>query len=138
MIAKCPCQQCQTNIEFEIEHAGEFVQCPNCNQQTRLLLSIPSKQPKNSAIQSNLLIKAAWIVGSIFLVFVGYAFSTISNFETGETAACIGFFSIPLYFVPTVVGWGKKNCVAIFILNAVLGWTFLGWLGALIWAASKD
>ncbi len=38
MIAKCPCQQCGVNIEFEVENANAFVACPSCGKQTRLLL----------------------------------------------------------------------------------------------------
>jgi hypothetical protein len=138
MIAKCPCQKCQTDIEFEIGHAGQFVQCPHCNQQTRLLLPMPTKQPKTITRESSLLLKAGWIVGSIISIFIGYAFATISGFDSGETITCVGFFSLPFYFVPSVVGWGKKNRNAILILNVALGWTFLGWLGALIWASTKD
>jgi Zn finger protein HypA/HybF involved in hydrogenase expression len=43
MIAKCPCQQCGVHIEFEAENDGEFVACPSCGQQTRLVL--PSSKP---------------------------------------------------------------------------------------------
>ena len=38
MITKCPCQQCGVNIEFEAEQANQFVACPSCGKQTRLLL----------------------------------------------------------------------------------------------------
>ena len=43
MIAKCPCQQCGVNIEFDAEQANQFVACPSCGSQTRLL--IPSGSP---------------------------------------------------------------------------------------------
>lgn len=40
------------------------------------------------------------------------------------------------YLFPTLValGRGKKNATAIGILNLFLGWTFIGWVVALIWA----
>jgi len=47
--------------------------------------------------------------------------------------AILGF-----YFLPTIVGRKKKNATAIFVLNFFLGWTFIGWLIALIWATTKD
>ena len=47
----------------------------------------------------------------------------------------IGLF---LYFLPTVIGWRKRNATAIFVLNLFLGWTFIGWLVALIWACTRD
>jgi hypothetical protein len=43
-----------------------------------------------------------------------------------------------LYFIPAIVGKGKRNAGSIFLLNLVAGWTVIGWIGALIWAASKD
>lgn len=40
------------------------------------------------------------------------------------------------YLFPTLValGRGKKNSAAIGVLNVFLGWTFLGWVVALVWA----
>ena len=38
------------------------------------------------------------------------------------------------YFIPSMVGGTKKNSGAIFVLNLFLGWTLIGWVGALIWA----
>ena len=44
------------------------------------------------------------------------------------------------YFLPTIIACcrGKKNSAAIFLLNLLLGWTFIGWVVALVWAACKD
>jgi len=41
-----------------------------------------------------------------------------------------------VYFVPTFVAYKgqKQNRAAILVLNVFLGWTLLGWVGALIWA----
>jgi len=45
-----------------------------------------------------------------------------------------------IYFIPSVVaGYGKHpNTTPIFILNLTLGWTIIGWIGALIWATTKN
>lgn len=43
-----------------------------------------------------------------------------------------------IYLLPTIVGRNKKNSKAIFVLNLFLGWTFIGWIIALIWATTKD
>ena len=45
-----------------------------------------------------------------------------------------------LYFFPTLIAAfkGKSNSLAIFALNLFLGWTFIGWLVALIWSLTKD
>jgi hypothetical protein len=44
---------------------------------------------------------------------------------------------LALYFIPTIVGWKTKYSSGILLLNLFLGWTVLGWLGALIWAISS-
>jgi hypothetical protein len=41
MTSKIPCQQCGVNIEFDLENANQFVDCPSCNQKTRLI--VPAK-----------------------------------------------------------------------------------------------
>ena len=43
-----------------------------------------------------------------------------------------------IYFLPSLVGGQKKNAGAIFLLNLLLGWTLIGWVVALVWAASND
>ena len=46
-----------------------------------------------------------------------------------------------LYFVPTIVALKRgirRNKKAIFALNFFLGWTALGWIGALVWALMED
>lgn len=43
-----------------------------------------------------------------------------------------------LYFLPTLIGWNKRNSNAILALNILLGWTFIGWVVAFIWSISKD
>lgn len=42
------------------------------------------------------------------------------------------------YFLPTFIASRRDhpNGTSIFLLNLFLGWTFIGWLGALIWSAS--
>jgi hypothetical protein len=42
-----------------------------------------------------------------------------------------------LYFLPTVVAMSRriKTPQGPILLNLLLGWTILGWIGALIWAA---
>ena len=42
--------------------------------------------------------------------------------------------AIGLYFVPYIIGRNKVNSTGIFWLNLLLGFTVVGWFGALIWA----
>jgi len=43
-----------------------------------------------------------------------------------------------LYFVPAIVGGGKRNGTSIVLLNLFLGWTVIGWIAAMIWAVAPD
>ncbi len=44
------------------------------------------------------------------------------------------------YFLPTIIAMlsGKLNILAILALNLFLGWTFVGWIIALVWALTND
>lgn len=42
------------------------------------------------------------------------------------------------YFAPAIVGRNKANASAIFWLNFLAGWTFVGWIVALVWALAVD
>lgn len=44
-----------------------------------------------------------------------------------------------VYFIPTYVARRNHhhNQQAIFLVNLLLGWTFLGWVGALVWASTN-
>ncbi|WP_460116637.1 superinfection immunity protein [Pseudomonas sp. S2_C03] len=45
-----------------------------------------------------------------------------------------------IYFLPTFVASSRKhvNFTSIFLVNLLLGWTFLGWVAALVWAFSAN
>jgi len=44
-----------------------------------------------------------------------------------------------LYFLPTILAVTRKhpNTLAIFLLNFFLGWSFIGWVVALIWSVKN-
>jgi len=46
---------------------------------------------------------------------------------------------IAIHFIPTFIASAKSHpsTGAIFAVNLLLGWTLVGWLGALIWALSN-
>ena len=50
------------------------------------------------------------------------------------------FLALFMYFLPTYVAARRerKDKWIIFFLNLFLGWSFAGWLVALIWALMKD
>jgi hypothetical protein len=45
---------------------------------------------------------------------------------------------LALYLIPSIIACRRKhnNAVPIILLNAVLGWTLIGWFAALIWATT--
>ncbi|MCC8953229.1 superinfection immunity protein [Bradyrhizobium sp. Pear77] len=46
---------------------------------------------------------------------------------------------IAAYFIPSFVasGRGHQNTAAIVVMNIFLGWTFWGWVAALVWAFTE-
>ena len=46
--------------------------------------------------------------------------------------------SLFLYFLPAFLARNKANFTPILILNLLAGWTFIGWIIALVWALSPD
>lgn len=55
-----------------------------------------------------------------------------------EMTAFLLFFGLILFFLPMFIAcYGDHpNAVPITLVNVLLGWTFLGWVVALVWACS--
>jgi hypothetical protein len=47
---------------------------------------------------------------------------------------------LALYFLPSLIALSRKktNRTAIILLNFFLGWTFIGWIAALVWAFTTN
>jgi hypothetical protein len=64
--------------------------------------------------------------------------------DTMLTATIILFpffgFGFVFYFLPSIVAFArsKRDLLSIFLLNLFLGWTLIGWIVALVWAAKVD
>ena len=45
-----------------------------------------------------------------------------------------------IYLLPTIIAYNKhkKNAGSICALNILLGWTFIGWVAALVWSLTND
>lgn len=46
--------------------------------------------------------------------------------------------SLFFYFLPAFLARNKPNFTSILILNILAGWTFIGWIIALVWGISSD
>ena len=46
--------------------------------------------------------------------------------------------SLFLYFLPAFLARNKSNFTGVLVLNILAGWTFIGWIIALVWALSAE
>ncbi len=70
-----------------------------------------------------------------FLVETGYPHTHHWLFFPAIPLSILAVLFIP-YFIPSIVAFARRhhNAVPILFLNIFLGWTLIGWVGALIWA----
>ena len=67
-----------------------------------------------------------------------------SSSDSGVTTALSGILLVVvgfgMYFLPCVVAAGRRvhRVGGIAVLNILLGWTVIGWIGALLWAVSAE
>ena len=57
-----------------------------------------------------------------------------------DNSAAIILLLVVGYMLPGIVASARRhrNRLAIGMLNLLLGWTLLGWIGALVWACTAD
>ncbi|MCL2615324.1 MAG: superinfection immunity protein [Dehalococcoidia bacterium] len=67
-------------------------------------------------------------MGEVFGWFFGGAFGII-----------VFIISVAIYFLPTIIAVLRhhRNALAVFLVNLFFGWTFIGWVIALIWSVMK-
>lgn len=158
MITKCECLHCGQPIEFDagqFEKAsetpyrvlGQEIECPKCQQPTQLYMrrhaaaeAAPNIKSKNGVL---ILIAA----GILIVVLGGFIALQLQHnaesvYDLGSVALEIVsiIFGLLIYFIPTYAAFkrGKRNAPAIFMLNLLAGWTFIGWVAAMVWACMKD
>lgn len=82
---------------------------------------------------------AAFLVAGIpWVVWSGYlSIDAVGAVYGGLASLALALAFVPFYFFPTVIAAvrGHREVFAIFILNALLGWTYVGWVLALVWAS---
>ncbi len=75
----------------------------------------------------------------LFVAVFTMPFLSRENAGTGALSMIAWFFGgLTLYFLPAQIARKKKNATAILLLNIFTGWTFIGWVAALVWASTKD
>ena len=118
MISKCACQQCGVNIEFDTEQNGQFVECPQCQKQTRLIVSTeaharvtlpPEQLGKRASIAGLTILNAILILVSLGLIASGVvgevneSVSTEGGSAIREAVCAVWFGSGVLLFVGCLI-----------------------------------
>lgn len=75
----------------------------------------------------------------LFLLFFNYNFAQPTGlpFENNEISVekiMAGMVALAIYFIPTLISRDKIHFRFIFLLNALLGWTVIGWFISFLWA----
>lgn len=54
--------------------------------------------------------------------------------------AIIAILCTLFYFLPTLIAFSprRENRYGIAMINFLFGWTFLGWIAAMMWATNSD
>jgi hypothetical protein len=153
MNAICKCQNCSGEISFDRAYAGQTTQCPLCNLETILFVPAVAAPPAAAIPAYEIKPQKKWspfylLAGSItFAVFflLWFIFSlrddTVgSALATGCIGGAMTTASFALYFLPYLIARlnKKTNVDAILLLNLFLGWSLIGWVVALVWAAMKE
>lgn len=152
--AKCSCQFCSGHISFPANTAGQTVACPHCGLETTLFIpSLPGSPLQTPAPAHRNRRTAARVWGIVGMVMTVAAIETlIQIFDKRQPllpaigiglAVAVGgvgavVVALALYFLPAIVGRHKRNARAILVLNLLAGWTFVGWVIAMVWACTLD
>lgn len=149
MESKCHCQHCNQSIAFPSDMSGMTLACPTCSMETILFMPQMPRAKKESNREHQLM-KWSMIPVAITAIISAIVFHSDSQSNAGDAwpLAIAGGFVMALmiaagamiYFLPAIVAWRnkKQNTTAIFVLNFIGGWTFIGYVVALVWAYTKD
>lgn len=76
--------------------------------------------------------------GIVALLCLSALYIDISRSWQGDLIGLL-FINIPLYMLPAFIAGYRshRNTAAVTILNALLGWTGLGWVAALAWSFAR-
>lgn len=95
---------------------------------------IPGQKPNQTSVRRYF----GFVVLAAIIAFVLLSAAVYGRGATMLTVLVIA--GLLAYFLPTFVaaGLGKRNTVAIFALNLLLGWTAIGWIVSLVWSLTAE
>lgn len=82
-------------------------------------------------------------VALAFMAWFSWTMGHIPSNEVnafGAVVSMLFFVAAPaLYLLPTYEAWkaDHESLMSLFLLNLLLGWTFLGWVAAMVWAHKR-
>jgi predicted membrane channel-forming protein YqfA (hemolysin III family) len=80
------------------------------------------------------------VIVLLFLTAYSYSMGQMPPHELngfGKFISMLFFIALPaLYLLPTYEAWSKQhpNLTSIALVNIFLGWSVVGWVGAMVWA----
>lgn len=91
-------------------------------------------------------LKASWPFFTALAVFVVSTWGRWDDAQMWRQSLSVAIVTVlflvglALYLIPTFIARARnhKNKTAIIALNIVAGWTFAGWVVALVWALKND
>ena len=85
-------------------------------------------------------VPAILIIITLFLIGCSAPYNPPVPFFMGPFAFIWWLIGLAIYFLPIIVAVARKTkkMLGIVLLNIFLGWTFIGWIIALIWAFSAE
>ena len=80
---------------------------------------------------------------ALVLILVGLGVPVViakTTDDGSQTILLLTFVGVVCYFLPFIVALVRshRQALAIFFTDLFLGWTFLGWVIAFIWACTAD
>jgi hypothetical protein len=99
----------------------------------------PSVTPSAPRSEEDHSMIGQFFVSYLFVIFLSAAVMEGTNTPyilTSVFLTALVLVSFAIYFMPTIIAYVRDHhsVLAIFVANFFLGWTFLGWVGALVWS----
>ena len=151
---KTRCKKCGSlNQLGALRLAGEIATCPVIQ---RLPVNEPTRKPRENHARTTdqqierdaLAVRHFKIVGLVAIVGVigVMCIMFLKTFLTVDggvfVLACMlgALVGGLIYFIPGIVAIvrGHRNSLAIVMLNLFLGWSFIGWVVALVWSCTEN
>lgn len=148
---KVACPHCSEHIEFDPECEGQTIDCPHCSGRVRLQSPQPNPRRRYRSANPPSLPKTGhipwWATFSILAaVVVFFILGSRLNVDAaqalggGAGSLAVLALAVLIYLIPTTIAHRRRhrNATGIFLLNLLLGWTLLGWVGALVWSVYEE